>query len=160
MQREQLFPDEPEPAVEADTGLMLVPRALPAVYPTKQEIRTYRAELIERLTGALGNLEAYLFVKFIEKTIADKDEGVVKMLGEHALKEFMQRFPNSKTETVRGAHVTVKGKSYYEYPADVQELEIEVEALKRKLAGAKKAAEIDGRAKKLVVPGTTISVSF
>lgn len=156
--REPLFDDnEIDTAVE---GLQLVPDRLPAVLPTKQEIRTFRAGLIERLTGNLGPLKAYLLVKLIEKIVADKEEGVIKHLQEDATKEFKSLYPQDKTVEVLGVKVSTKGRSYWTYPVNVNEFEVVVSEMTDKLKGMKKASEIDKSAVRMQVPDVTLSVSF
>jgi hypothetical protein len=156
--RDPLF-DEVEVETAID-GLQLVPDRLPAILPTKQEIRTFRADLIERLTGNLGPLKAYLLVKLIEKIVADKEEGVIKHLLDGATTEFMSLYPNQKTAEVLGVSVTTKGRSYWTYPVNVNEFEVVVEEMKAKLAGMKKASEIDKSATRMQVPNVSLSVSF
>lgn len=155
--REPLFEDDIDTTVE---GLQLVPDRLPTMLPTKQEIRTFRAGLIERLTGNLGPLKGYLLIKLIEKIVADKEEGIIKQLQEAAKAEFQQLYPRDKTVEVLGARVSVKGRSYWNYPEDINAFEMEVESMKSRLAGMKKAAEIDGRAKSIKVSDASLSVSF
>jgi hypothetical protein len=120
----------------------------------------FRAGLIERMTGNLGPLKAYLLVKLIEKIIADKEEGIIKQMQDAAKDEFQQLYPRDKTADVLGAKVSVKGRSYWSYPDEVNAFEVEVEEMKRRLSGMKKAAEIDRRAQRMQVPDASLSVSF
>lgn len=156
-EREPLFDEQPDPVID---GLELAPERLPCALPTRQDIRHLRAGLIERLTGNLGPLKAFLLVKLIEKIVADKEEGVIKQLQDGAKREFQQLHPQVKTAEVLGIRVSIKGRSYWTYPKDIDVLEVEVEDMKRKLAGMKKAAEIDGRAQRMQVPDANLSVSF
>ncbi|MBE0645396.1 MAG: hypothetical protein IH600_15035 [Bacteroidetes bacterium] len=157
MEREPLFEDDINTAVE---GLQLVPDRLPSVLPSKHDIKMFRADLIERLTGNLGPLKAYLLVKLIEKIIAEKEEGVIKQLQDGAKSEFQMLYPRDKTAEVLGAKVSIKGRSYWTYPEDINAFEVELKAMEARLKGMKKAAEIDGRAMHMQVPDASISVSF
>lgn len=157
-EREELFD-----AVELDTaieGLQLVPDRLPAILPTKQELRTFRADLVERLTGNLGPLKAYILVKLIEKVVADKEEGVIKHLQDKATEEFKLLYPQDKTAEIMGARITTKGRTYWTYPANVNEFEMVVAEMTAKLKGMKKASEIDKSAIAAQVPNVSLSVSF
>lgn len=156
-EREPLFDEEIETTVE---GLQLVPDRLPTMLPSKHEIKMFRAGLIERMTGNLGPLKAYLLVKLIEKIIADKDEGLIKQMQDAAKDEFQQLYPRDKTADVLGAKVSVKGRSYWTYPDEINAFEVEVEEMKRRLAGMKKAAEIDRRAQRMQVSDASLSVQF
>ncbi len=157
MEREELFDDDVDTTVE---GLQLVPDRLPKQLPSKHEIKMFRADLVERLTGNLGPLKAYLLVKLIEKIIADKDEGVIKQMQEGAKKEFQQLYPRDKSAEILGAKVTIKGRSWWTYPSDIDAFEVECKAMEARLKGMKKAAEIDGRAIQMQNPDASLSISF
>lgn len=154
---ESLFDEEPEVAI---SDLRIVPYTLPVEFPKKQEIRTYRADLIEQLTGRMDPLDAYLMVKFIEKVLTEKDEGVVSLMKDRAKEAFLRRFGGSKTEVVRGATVSVKAQTRWEYPAQIEALERDLAVKKQELANAKKIAEVDGTARKFTDPVGTLSIMF
>ncbi|MCZ7558557.1 MAG: hypothetical protein M5R41_19385 [Bacteroidia bacterium] len=156
--RDFAFDDDEHPVSIVD--LQIVPYEMPAEFPKKQEIRSYRADLLEQLTGRLNPLRAYILVKFIEKVIAEKDEGMVSMLKDLAKDEFINSFPGVKTHDINGVTVSIKGQTRYEYPPHIAEMEKEVAVMKQKIDNAKKIAEIDGSALKFVNPHGTIAVSF
>jgi len=152
--REPLFDDE------EDVSYDLIPMRLPVQMPTKHDMKMYRAQLVERLTGELGALRALILVKLIEKIVADKEEGVIEQIKGTALEEFQRDFPGTKSAEINGVSVSVARKTWWEYPQDVNELEVEVAEMTRKLKAAKKAAEIEGRAHKMTNDFGTIRVSF
>jgi|GEM_PF-5290310 len=138
----------------------LVPTAFPARLPGKHEIRMHRAELIERLTGELGALRTLILMKLIEKLIADREEGIIQQIKDDALAEFTRLHPDRKTAEMHGATVSRRGKSWYEYPEDVNVLEVRLKELEREFKARKKEAEISGRARKMTSDAASISVSF
>jgi hypothetical protein len=157
--KEELFPEEPTTTIPA-----LIPTDFPGQLPDKQAIRAYRADLVEELTGRLGPLKAYVLVKLIENIVAHKDEGLIKHIKDDAQKELEKLLENEtpgvKEIDFHGVRVSVKGRTYYDYPAHVNELEVAAKEADRKWKGAKKAAEIDGSAAKMHNPSASITVTF
>lgn len=152
-EREELFEDD-EP-VEIPMSL-----AVPTRFPNKHEMMAARPAIIEDLVGKHGALKTFLLIKFVEKLLLDKDQGVARQIKDAAEIEYLEKYGKGSTE-IMGVKVTPRSaNAIWIYPPEVAAMETELEEMKRKVAGAKKAAEIDGRATKYKTDDKTISVTF
>lgn len=152
-EREELFEEDAPVAIP-------VALTVPTKFPGKHEMMTARPQIIEELVGKHGALKTYLLMKFIEKLLLDKDQGIAKQIKDAAEVEYLEKYGKGSTE-IMGVKITPRSANgYWNYPPEVCALETELEELKRKVAGAKKAAEIDGRAKQFKTDDKTISVTF
>lgn len=152
-EREELFDDD-EPV---DIPMTL---AVPTRFPNKHEMMEARPRIIEDLVGKHGALKTFLLIKFVEKLLLDKDQGVARQIKDAAEIEYLEKYGKGSHE-IMGVKVTPRSaNAMWIYPPEVAAMETELDELKRKVAGAKKAAEIDGRATKYKTDDKTISVTF
>lgn len=150
-----------EPLFEEDAEIDLpVALTVPARFPTKHEMMVARPRIIEHLVGQHGALKTFLLIKFVEKLLLDKDQGVARQIKDAAECEYLEKYGTGSQE-IMGVKITPRSaNALWIYPPEVAAMETQLDELKRRVAAARKAAEIEGTAMKYKTDDKTISVTF
>lgn len=155
--RSEIFEAGPEQILSPETAAQFL-QLMPEKFPDKHTMVFQRKAIVEHLVGKFGYLRAYLLMKYIEKLFLDKEDGAINQVKDAAAADFREAY-GEKGE-VCGVNISTRQGHFYVYPKEVVDFEAEVEQLKLKLKGMKKAAEIDGSATKYADNDKTITIKF